>query len=252
MSAAFNFCKDSDVKIMVIFTSTGEGPCKALDEYLSQDAFMGIHVIAVSPPVNKQYRGAAGEPVRAGIVGDRFRKLQDAKVPIVSARLPFRSIIAHPDPVTPPPESAGHLIVPPAPNLDTMHAVDRALGIFGGGISLCIQAVLMACDAGAVTLADRVVAMSADTAIVARACQSESFLSPHTGLLIEHIVCRPRIFAISKRHHYLTQTWVDDAMDDAVDDEEGDEEGDEDDEADALLALGTNVRELPPGSDEKD
>ena len=232
MAAAFNFCKRSHIQVLVIFTSTGEGPCKALDEYLSKPEFSTVRLVAVTPPANKRYRDATGEPVRAGIAGDRFRKLRDAEIPIVSARLPFRSMLVLPDPVDP------ELVVPPAPNFDTMNAVDRALGILGGGLSLCVQAVLMACDAGAVARGDTVVAMSADTAIVAHACQSESFLSPHAGLIVDHIVCRPRIYTISKRHHYVTQAWADEAVDGA-------------DDEDALLPAGADVPKLPPAPDER-
>ncbi len=237
MAAAFDCCKGADIKVLVIFTSTGEGPCKALDKYLSREEFAGVRLIAVTPPVNKQYRSASGEPVRAGIQGERFTKLRDANVPIVSARLPFRSILAHPDPISQPPEGVSHLVVAPALNFDAMHAVDRVLGIFGGGISLCVQSVLMACDAGAVTLGERVVVMSADTAIVALACHSESFLSPHTGMIVDHIVCRPRVYTISKPHHYVTQAWID--------------ETDDDDEHEVvLLPSGADVPELPAATDE--
>ena len=86
-----------------------------------------------------------------------------------------------------------------------MQLVDRAFGVLGGGFSFCIQAVLMACDAGAVAAGERVAAMSADTSLVVLASQSESFLSSFTGLLVNHIICRPMLYDISKRFHFATE-----------------------------------------------
>lgn len=106
-------------------------------------------------------------------------------------------------------------------------------------VSLCVQAVLMACDAGAIALGERVVVMSADSAFVVRACQSESFLSPHTGLVVEHVVCRPSTYNISKPHHYLTQAWDDD-----------EDRSDVPAERDALLPAGDeDVPQLPARTD---
>ena len=77
----------------------------------------------------------------------------------------------------------------------------EAFGVLGGGFSLCVQAVLVACDAGAVDAGERVVSMSADTSIVALASRTETFLSAHQGLIVEHIICRPMRYGISKPHH---------------------------------------------------
>lgn len=217
MAAAFAFCKFSETKVMVIFTSTGEGPERAVDRYRSQEQFADIRLVAITPPANRTYRDATGAPVRAGIPRERAEKLSRAQVSIASARLPFRSILAQPDPINTP---SGQVFVPPPSNFDAMSVVDRVLGMFGGGLSLCVQSVLMACDAGFVSVGERVVAISADTAVALHACQSESFLSPQIGLLVDHVICRPRIFHISKPHHYVTQAWADGATDDDATDDD--------------------------------
>lgn len=235
MAAAFAFCKASEIKVMVIFTSTGEGPEKAVDRYRSQEQFADIRLVAITPPAKRQYRDAAGEPVRAGIAAERVEKLRRAEVAVASARLPFRSILAQPDPIKPP-GAEGPVMIATASNFDAMNVVDRVLGMFGGGLSLCVQAVLMACDAGFVSVGERVVAISADTAVALHACQSESFLSPHVGMLVDHIICRPRIYQISKPHHYVTQAWVD-------------EEVDREDDDDEVLPAGADVPELPAGDE---
>jgi hypothetical protein len=79
--------------------------------------------------------------------------------------------------------------------------VSEAYGVLGGGFALCVQATLMACDAGLIEHGDEVVALTSDTAVAVRACRSESFLSPLDGLLVGHIICRPTRYTISKRIH---------------------------------------------------
>lgn len=66
------------------------------------------------------------------------------------------------------------------------------LGIFGGGFSLCIQAVLRACDAGLVSHGEYVIAFSADTALLVRASPTTCFLAPNIGLEVSEILCKTR------------------------------------------------------------
>ena len=89
------------------------------------------------------------------------------------------------------------------PDSPTPHAtiVGEVLSILGGGFPLCVQATLMACDSGAVEVGERVMAVSADTALVLLATRTETFLSASMGLLVEEIVCRPAMFNISKAAH---------------------------------------------------
>jgi uncharacterized protein len=198
MAATFEHCRTYGLDTVVIYTANGIGPCLAVDRYLSRPEFVNMRIVAVTPPANKPYMGnplaarGASNTVRTGIFGDRRKQLIEAKVPIVSARLPFRSPIS----ATPATED-----VPP---LDPMQIVDRAFGVLGGGFSLCVQAVMMACDAGYVASGELVAAMSADTAIVAYAAHSEDFISPKKGLLVLHIICKPTVYKLSKSAHEYT------------------------------------------------
>lgn len=198
LAATFTYCRNVKLRTIVIYTSTGEGPELAIDTYGADADFSTLRLIAVTPPAAKSYRADPreknGKTVRAGVVGDRRVKLDGAEVTIVSARLPFRSLAVE--------HSASDSL---SATTDPMQVVDRAFGVLGGGFSLCIQAALMACDAGAVSEGERIAVMSADTALVVIASQSESFLTASRGLLVEHIICRPSLYDISKPEHRVTR-----------------------------------------------
>jgi uncharacterized protein len=74
----------------------------------------------------------------------------------------------------------------------------EALRLLSGGTIVCVEAVLMAADAGAVSTEDEVVAaagtsMGLDTALVVRPSTSLTFLEPGSGLEIREIVAMPRV-----------------------------------------------------------
>lgn len=199
MAVTFNYCRDHEIDVIVIYTSTGEGPCLAVERYLSIPEFSSIRLVAVTPPASRPYVAnpqqdpEKREIVLAGVIGERRKLLMDANVMIVSARLPFRSL-----------SSSDNQSKRPSNGLDPMQMVDRAYGVLGGGFSFCVQVALMACDAGGVRAGERVAVMSADTSMVVLASQSESFLDPVIGLLVEHIICRPLHYNISKSGHFAT------------------------------------------------
>jgi hypothetical protein len=56
----------------------------------------------------------------------------------------------------------------------------------------------MACDAGHVDAGERCIAMSADTAVVARAGHSWNFFLKESTLAIEHFLCKPQYYQISR------------------------------------------------------
>jgi hypothetical protein len=199
LAATFEHCRSHEISTVVMYTANGFGAERAVEMYLSQPEYQNMRLVAVTPPANKPYIADPLAPpatennvVQTGIFGDRRKRLHDAKVPIVSARLPFRSPIS--------PTSATGTFTP----VDPLQLVDRAFGVLGGGFSLCLQAVMMACDAGLVASGDLVAAMSADTAIVAYAAQTETFLSAKRGLLALHIICKPGVYTISKYEHEYT------------------------------------------------
>ncbi len=62
-------------------------------------------------------------------------------------------------------------------------------------MSLCVQAVLMASDAGFVELGEHVIAMTSDTSILVRSAGTERFL---TDLIVREIICKPVLLTIGK------------------------------------------------------
>ena len=73
-----------------------------------------------------------------------------------------------------------------------------AITLFGGGFAICVQAVLRACDAGAVEVGERVIAISGDCAALVTASTTGKFLSRDGGLSINEIFCKPRNLTIAR------------------------------------------------------
>lgn len=187
-----DWCLANNIATMVIFTGTGAGPHYAAKELLIQEQFKNLRVVAVTPPVGRPYRSDLNDPnsplIQSGINPAMRDELMSLGIGIVSAHLPFKEMYDGKE------------------RTSEWTRVAEAFGILGGGFALCVQAVLVACDAGFVQHGERVVALTADTAIEASACRTESFLSPLEGLLVGHIICRPARYTISKRIHEAIKT----------------------------------------------
>lgn len=74
----------------------------------------------------------------------------------------------------------------------TPQAMANALRVFGQGIKVCVEIIMMACDGGWLDIGEKVIAVSgtnvgADTAVVATAAPSTSL----TALRIHEIICKP-------------------------------------------------------------
>lgn len=83
-------------------------------------------------------------------------------------------------------------IVLPGTTDDKVRAIEASLSLFSGGMSLCVQGILMACDAGCIEPGEEVIGMAADTAIVASAAQTRWLFHPTKGLEVKEIICMPR------------------------------------------------------------
>lgn len=184
---AADWCVAHGMVTLVIFTGTGEGPHYAAKELLVDKKYKHLRAVAVTPPVGRPYRQTPGDPnsplVISGLNPAMREELVALGVGIVSAHLPFKELYDGKD------------------RTSEWSRVAHSFGILGGGFALCVQAALVACDAGLVDHGERVVALTADTAVVLRASRTECFLSPLEGLLAEHIICRPERYNISKQFH---------------------------------------------------
>src|SRR5579872_865099 len=166
LKIAFQAAKQQHVDKIVIFTARGEGVQMALSSFCSTEDYRHIKLVAVTFPQAKAFT-ADNKPLEVRISDEAERAMREQGVPIVRAHLPF-------DPIAPPFADRGVLA-------QDLSLVESALNIFGGGMSLCVQAVVLACDAGAIKIGDHVIAMTSDTAILVQA-------APTTRMLRELVV----------------------------------------------------------------
>ena len=86
-----------------------------------------------------------------------------------------------------------------------MGLIRSALEVFGGSMPLAIQAVLQAADCGYVETGEQVIAITSDTAVLITASTTKQFLSNTCGMMVNEIICKPRMFTVSRRSRYLPQ-----------------------------------------------
>jgi uncharacterized protein len=179
LHATFEAAAAHNIKKVIIFTSAGRGIMMAIQDYCSQEKFSDIQLIAVTFPSQTQF--SAGDPSEHTIPNNICEILAAKKVPIVRAHLPFDPIRSHYE---------GHGILG-----QDFSLIGNALRIFCGSMSLCVQAVLMASDAGHVGFGEHVLAMTSDTSILVRAAGTSRFL---TDLIVREIICKPVLLTIGK------------------------------------------------------
>jgi|SRR5579864_2999242 len=167
------------IETLVIFTSQGDGVRLAHD--LIKDGG-GIDLVAVTFPQGMTFLDDKGEPFTSEISPEHRQMFADENIPLVRAHLPFA-------PIPPYFKDRGVLA-------NDLSLVENALSIFGGSMGLCVQSVLMACDAGAIPIGEHVIACTSDTAILARATCTTRLLR---DFIVREILCKPAIFDIGKK-----------------------------------------------------
>lgn len=176
--------KMGDIDKIVIFTAHGEGPEKAI-EMLGDGS--PIKIIAVTYRAGKTFRTEEDGKeidITPKISAKTRTKITKAGGMIVQGTMPFDEIIT--------PWSSD-------PKIDGLM---EGLRLLSGGTVLCIQAVLMACDAGCVEVGEEVITVSADTALIVSATNSETLFFPDRGLEIKEIICKPRNLTVSREPKY--------------------------------------------------
>jgi hypothetical protein len=179
LQATFAAAAAHNIKKVIIFTSAGRGVMAAIQDYCSQGQYSEIELIAVTFPSQTEF--SSGEPSEYTIPSETCEYLAKWNIPIVRAHLPFDPIRSH---------YQGHGILG-----QDFSLIGNALRIFCGSMSLCVQAVLMASDAGHVALGEHVIAMTSDTSILVRAAGTSRFL---TDLIVREILCKPVLLTIGK------------------------------------------------------
>jgi len=165
--------RDFGISTVVVFASE-------IENVLSLKHMMGKsgQIVAVTFP--SEYTALVdGRSQYVGIRSERdVQALMQAGIMISRGVLPF-SVVDTPDSAY-------------------LRGAIQAFGLMGGGTQLCIQAVLIACDAGNVNEGERCIAMCADTALVLRAGHSYRFGRDNSLLSIEHIICKPVNYQITR------------------------------------------------------
>ncbi|MFZ0309349.1 MAG: hypothetical protein WAL89_14345 [Candidatus Sulfotelmatobacter sp.] len=185
LKIAFRAAKQQSVDKIVVFTARGQGIQLALNTFCSQDEYRNIKLVAVTFPQAKAF-SSEGKPIEVRISDEADLAMKEHNIPLVRAHLPF-------DPIAPPFADRGVLA-------QDLGLVESALNIFGGGMSLCVQAVVLACDAGAIGPGEHVIAMTSDTAILVQASPTARMLRE---LVIREILCKPAILSIGRNENQV-------------------------------------------------
>jgi len=185
LKIAFQAARQQSIEKIVIFTARGEGVQMALEQFCTQEEYRKIKLVAVTFPQGKEFT-LENKPLDVRIPEATEQTLKEQGVPIVRAHLPF-------DPIAPPFRDRGVLA-------QDLSLVESALNIFGGGMSLCVQAVVLACDAGAIGLGEHVIAMISDTAILVQAATTRRMLKE---LVVREILCKPAILSIGRNESQI-------------------------------------------------
>jgi hypothetical protein len=172
LQIAFEAAKKHEVKKIVIFTGTGDGIRAASENYLSQEQYADIRIVAVTFPHGHKY----------DIPDTDSKWIASQNIPLVRAHLPFDPIKA---------QYQGYGVLG-----HDFSLLGNLLTIFGGSMSLCVQAVLMACDAGIVRKGEHVISLTSDTAILVRSAPTSHLL---TDFIVREIFCKSVVMDISKK-----------------------------------------------------
>jgi uncharacterized protein len=178
---AFDTALLRDVKKLVIFTGVGLGPKIAIEKFLCQEIYKDVSIVAVTFPYGQLFSAEGRQ------ISKEDRQLfKRHNIPIIRAHLPFNPIAAH---------HRAHGMLG-----QDLSLIGNALSMFCGSMSLCVQAAIMACDAGEVELGEHVIALTSDTAILVRCCPTEQLL---TDFIIREVLCKPMSLTIIKKEKGL-------------------------------------------------
>lgn len=173
--------RELDIKYIIVFTANGEGAF-ILKDYLGEDS--SISILAATFPYKQEFTKKNDDGSKITVISDISKQevkkqLSEKGITLIQGALPFQDII-----------------IPGTTDIK-IQTLNYTLSLISGGLKLCIQAILMANDSGHIESGQQVIAMSADTAIVARSCLSTLLFHPSRGLEVSEIICKPNQFSIT-------------------------------------------------------
>lgn len=173
-------CEEGLAKKVTVFTSDGVGALELARGLEGVDCT----VFAVTFPFGRRFK-YRGKDAVGGVVRDDVQKeLDRLGVKVRQAFPPF-----------------WELPIGDLPDFK-ITILRESLGLFGGGTSLCVQSILMACDQGLVAPGEDVIGVAADTAILASACFTESLFHPVSGMEIRAHLVKPGYYTTTKARKY--------------------------------------------------
>jgi hypothetical protein len=161
---------------IIFLTSQGEGPA------LAYKALFNFHVkiIAVTFPPGFRVRLRDDTSVSPEIPMQILAFFKQVGIEVVRGRLPFETIYG----------ATAHN--------EAMSLIKNTLALFGRSVPLAVQCVLQACDFGLVDPGEQVLAATGDCALLVTASNTQSFLRDYSGLEINEIICKPRVFSFKQ------------------------------------------------------
>src|SRR5581483_10111553 len=186
LKLAFQAAVQHEVTTIVIFTAYGEGVKLALEKFSKRPEYEHIKLVAVTFPEGKTFTDPDKQPIQVSIPDDLLELFSSRNVPLVRAHLPFDAVQ---------PSAAWGTVVGRGFNL-----LGETLNMFCGSMSLCVQAVTLACDAGHVEQGEHVISLTSDTAILAMAAVTRKMLS---DLVIREVLCKPAILTIGRKEEKI-------------------------------------------------
>lgn len=173
--------KELDIKHIIVFTANGDGAFMLKEKLASEES---IKVYAATFPykqvfMKKEEDGSSSETFAGTSLPEIRDSLKSKNITLVQGVMPLQDIII------------------PGTVDEKTQAINYTLSLISGGLKLCVQSILMATDGGFIEPGETVIAMSADTAILATSCISTWLFHPQKGLEIQEIICKPNRFTIT-------------------------------------------------------
>ncbi|MCL6592094.1 MAG: hypothetical protein K6U80_19375 [Firmicutes bacterium] len=168
-------CKVGDINKVFIFAATKQSVIDLSTALKNSNC----KVCAVSFPYKQTFmikRGGEGPPeevIPETSLPEIRNEFAEIGVELVQGVMPFEEII-----------------LPGVSDLKTQVLI-RTLEMISRGLPLCVQAAIMACDGGYAEPGEKIIVMTADTAIVITAAPKKWIFHPKKGIDVHEILCKP-------------------------------------------------------------
>ncbi len=167
-------CKSGNIKKVFVFAATK----KSVYQLYESLKLLGCKIYAVSFPYKQEFIINKGDGQEEEYIPETSQdnvreEFRDNNIELIQGCMPFDEIVL------------------PYINDAKIQTLTYTLGMISKGLVLCVQSIIMGCDSGCAEPGEEVIAMSADTAIVATACQKRWLFHPEKGMRIKEILCKP-------------------------------------------------------------